>query len=910
MPADLDYAKVMQRVGLTVGDGPDLDENPDTIWCDGGTVQIVPLNTYVKVAGGSPVPWTGGNAVIECSISDAAFVDPTPAGFDGAGYLLFNGRPFVWVVDLTSTKVNPSVTEGATHQINYLGVTADGTSVSFPSVEVRITAAGDGTSPDGFNDLTVLSPVNPGLITPIIVGPQGDSVAAASIDATTGDLLFTLDDVAATELNAGPIPVTEAATTAAATATTKAGEAATSKTDAETAAATATTKAGEASTSAGTASTKAGEASTSAATAVTAKTDAEAARDDLLGQKGAASGIAPLDGSSKVPAANLPGSTTTAQGTVELATDTETTTGADTTRAVTPAGVKAAIDPIRDLSDPTFAGALSASTGVIARQLRKLYHLDSYNDFFGGGKWVTGQGNTATTTTAAVAVGASVIPVASAAGLSAGVQLVVAEGTANQKIYTVQSVATNDVTIVGTTTHAIASGDAVTPLWTNSSHLTTVGYRAFAYFIANAVDDTGAYVIQGTAPKVTFLGNSWISQGTTVWGDELDDRIPGATAVNAGVAGNTSAQLLARFATDVPTDSDYVVFNEPGVNDDTSTVSPSTQNANLQALVSAIRAIGAIPVYAGHVPLADVPTYSSARQTQADNVIGDGTAFPGVGVAALAAPYSPEVDSLAHGTGALQKVTTGVQNTVFGARAGDDLTTGGGNTQVGREAGTALTSGNNNTGVGHNVHRALATGAYNTAIGQGAASALTGSDTTVIGALAGLLMTTGTSNVLIGKSAGYTPGGVAANATTTGIRQTLIGTETGLTSTGQANDITGIGYRALAGGTGATAIGSGASAVGSVAAAIGYGTSAPNAGSVAIGTDSGAVGAVTVANNEIALGTANHTTRIRGRLQIDAWQSTVGAAGAASAVPATPTKWLFVKDSSGVELVIPAFAKV
>jgi hypothetical protein len=37
-------------------------------------------------------------------------------------------------------------------------------------------------------------------------------------------------------------------------------------------------------------------------------------------------------------------------------------------------------------------------------------------------------------------------------------------------------------------------------------------------------------------------------------------------------------------------------------------------------------------------------------------------------------------------------------------------------------------------------------------------------------------------------------------------------------------------------------------------------------------------------------------------------QTTVGAAGGASALPATPTKYLKVKDSAGTVLVVPAYA--
>jgi hypothetical protein len=183
----------------------------------------------------------------------------------------------------------------------------------------------------------------------------------------------------------------------------------------------------------------------------------------------------------------------------------------------------------------------------------RLFHLDSYNDFFGGGKWITGQGNAGTTLTVSVAAGSSVLPVTSAAGLLAGVQILVGEGTANQKIYTIQSVASNNVTIVGTTAFALANGAAVTPLWTNSSHLTVPGYTALARFIAQAKDDAGDFIIKGTAPKVTYLGNSWISQGLTAWATQLHARIPGAVVVNAGVAGNTSTMLLARFDADVTT---------------------------------------------------------------------------------------------------------------------------------------------------------------------------------------------------------------------------------------------------------------------------------------------------------------------------------------------------------------------
>ena len=56
----------------------------------------------------------------------------------------------------------------------------------------------------------------------------------------------------------------------------------------------------------------------------------------LSTQKGAANGIATLDANTQVPVAQLPSATTTVQGVVELATQTEVNTGTDNTRAIVP----------------------------------------------------------------------------------------------------------------------------------------------------------------------------------------------------------------------------------------------------------------------------------------------------------------------------------------------------------------------------------------------------------------------------------------------------------------------------------------------------------------------------------------------------------------------------------------------
>ncbi|MCM0622518.1 hypothetical protein [Nocardioides bruguierae] len=185
--ADLDYAKVTGRFALTVGDGADVDEDPDTIWCDQGTVLIQPLQTFTKVAGAA-TPFTAGHSVIECTI-------------DTEGYLTYAGRRYVNVVDLTSDKVNPKIASGkATHLVTFKNVKASGTAVNFSDVYVRVTK--DGANGDGENDLTIISPVVPGTAQAIYRGETGSSVAAMAIEG--GDLVSTLSD--GTELNAGPVP--------------------------------------------------------------------------------------------------------------------------------------------------------------------------------------------------------------------------------------------------------------------------------------------------------------------------------------------------------------------------------------------------------------------------------------------------------------------------------------------------------------------------------------------------------------------------------------------------------------------------------------------------------------------------------------------------------------------------------
>ncbi|NUO57297.1 MAG: hypothetical protein HOV78_11575 [Hamadaea sp.] len=201
--SDLDYAKVIGRFGLAVGDTDDAGDNPDIVFCDEGTVDFIPLQTITKVAAGSPSAFTAGQGVITATISGPTYVDPTGSGKNGAGYITYNGKPFVYLVDLTSSKVNPPIgPDKATHRVVFKNIRAAGTKVDFPTLTAHFTAAGPDAS--GVNDLTTSLPVSPGESSPIYQGPPGVGIASAAIVGGT-NLQLELTDGAT--VDAGALPV-------------------------------------------------------------------------------------------------------------------------------------------------------------------------------------------------------------------------------------------------------------------------------------------------------------------------------------------------------------------------------------------------------------------------------------------------------------------------------------------------------------------------------------------------------------------------------------------------------------------------------------------------------------------------------------------------------------------------------
>ena len=130
--------------------------------------------------------------------------------------------------------------------------------------------------------------------------------------------------------------------------------------------------------------------------------------------------------------------------------------------------------------------------------------------------------------------------------------------------------------------------------------------------------------------------------------------------------------------------------------------------------------------------------------------------------------------------------------------------------------------------------------------------------------------TTAANDDIFGSQGGYNPGGGTntANATITGSQITGMGDNAGNADTGDYSYTTWLGFESLVKGNYATALG--------------WKTEAGAAGAVAIGVDHTGTSASTTTQDQIALGTSNHTVYIAGAT------THVGAVTQQGAVVETP----------------------
>lgn len=227
--------------------------------------------------------------------------------------------------------------------------------------------------------------------------------------------------------------------------------------------------------------------------------------------------------------------------------------------------------------------------------------------------------------------------------------------------------------------------------------------------------------------------------------------------------------------------------------------------------------------------------------------------------------------NIAYG-GGHEVITSGDGNTAFGSGTQEVLNTGRYNAAFGYETQNAMTQGSYNNAFGHRSQFHMTTGMYNVAFGQFAQPNMTngcwniaiGNETqrnatsacnnVSIGRRCHNSLTTGNGNVSIGSQASFIRNdNDTSRATKTANNQTLIGYQVT-----QASD------SSVHADHYATAVGSNAQAS-EYASAFGPKAKANGTGSVAIGCDSTGTGATASADNQIAIGTSNHSIVLAGK---------------------------------------------
>lgn len=153
-----------------------------------------------------------------------------------------------------------------------------------------------------------------------------------------------------------------------------------------------------------------------------------------------------------------------------------------------------------------------------------------------------------------------------------------------------ESVVPPVVTLRAPLEQAVDPGNAWN-FYNDEAHPNVIGYNAL---VDEAITKVSGLPNFATGTHV-LLGDSWfrLNRG---FPERLTARMPGATFVNKAIGGQTTAQLLARFQTDVTPSRPDFVWIIGGTNDYFSDVPASTYAANIAAIVAATNAIGAVPI--------------------------------------------------------------------------------------------------------------------------------------------------------------------------------------------------------------------------------------------------------------------------------------------------------------------------
>ncbi len=383
-------------------------------------------------------------------------------------------------------------------------------------------------------------------------------------------------------------------------------------------------------------------------------------------------------------------------------------------------------------------------------------------------------------------------------------------------------------------------------------------------------------IARATNPNPTF-GDELVTNIAT-WGGEnaTYDSDTGRWAISAGgvIRGNVEVSAnvpylmaLTVVANTAITPNERVIPCHIALGDDSIDIM-GANDANWKVLLipetggTVVVSIGGGEWYGtvGGVSIKEVTNYADFQLSFEGTIKGiampSNSVYIGAGCGKKCAASS--VRNVGIGSQAQANLETGEGNVGIGDYSQQNIKNGSHNVGIGQSAQRALTTGMYNSGVGYSAQSKLTSGAWNVAMGNEAQRDLTsGCNNVSLGRRAHNNMTTGNKNVAIGAQAGFVRKTTGEQTTTgyatkTAEEQVLIGFQaTQTVNTREANGAIAIGARSMANTDGI---------------AIGRECKAMAAGSVAIGRDSSGNSVEAENENEIAIGTANHTIKLCGKL--------------------------------------------
>lgn len=226
----------------------------------------------------------------------------------------------------------------------------------------------------------------------------------------------------------------------------------------------------------------------------------------------------------------------------------------------------------------------NSDTGIIADAVRIPMHVD----FLKNQRFVWGEvgGTQSMKVTQSASAGSSQLKVSGGFTLKDS-QLITYRSTDGQ-YYTVATSNSggNNVNLRTSLPAPIAKWSEIWTFYRDGSHPNTIGFRSLADFALRNNDFSAL-----NSGKHVLLGDSWFSSPGVK--ERLTEKLNNARIVNKGIGGNTTANLLARFDSQVATANPDVVWLIAGTNDYYQGVSVETYKANMKKLIQKINAIGA-----------------------------------------------------------------------------------------------------------------------------------------------------------------------------------------------------------------------------------------------------------------------------------------------------------------------------